>query len=171
MLKQKKKPCISCGDDTYIFSKGKCRRCSEIGSKGLKSGKNRIKHITEKKLKEKQETREIRDEYFEHHINLCTHSEESGKQISNPTRANICHIFDKSRHPSLQANLENFVYLSFEEHQEFDKLLYSHKFERLEEEFKNSFEKACIRGEKLLSLCQENTVFMRKFKKYLDGRK
>lgn len=45
MIQQKKKPCKVCERDEYIFSKGKCRRCSESGSKQIKSGKKGIKRI------------------------------------------------------------------------------------------------------------------------------
>lgn len=138
--------------------------------KPIKRGGKSIKKITERKKEENLETSKLREIYFDYHLKRCTYSEDSGQPITKPTRANICHIFDKGRHPSLQDNLENFVYLTLEEHQDFDKLLYNHEFERLEEEFKKSWEIVCLRAKKIVSLCSENTVFSRKINQYLDGK-
>lgn len=139
-------------------------------NKPLKKTRGTIKKVTDKKKEEKKETALLREVYFDYHLNYCSYSEESGKSIPNPTRANICHIYDKGRHSSLQDNLDNYVYLTLEEHQDFDRLLYNHEFERLEVEFKNSWPKACLRIKKLVSLCSENTVFSRKINQYLDGK-
>lgn len=38
MLKAKKKKCKTCGDDTYIWARGECKKCSMKASTGLKSG-------------------------------------------------------------------------------------------------------------------------------------
>jgi hypothetical protein len=158
MLKTKK--CKEC--DRPAFSKGFCQ---------VHQPKKSIKSFRESTKVKKEVKQNKRNVYFDYHLERCSRSDESFKRISIPTRANICHIFDKSRHPSLQDNIENCIYLSLNEHQDFDRLLYSHQFLRLEIEFKNSFNKACIIANKLLPLCQESTVFTREFKKYLDGRK
>lgn len=157
MIKSKK--CSQC--DRPAFSKGLCQ---------MHQPKKGIKQKRESTQEKSTIKKEKRNSYFEYHLSRCTKSDESFKQILEPTRANICHIFDKSRHPSLQDNLDNCIYLTLNEHQDFDRLLYSHQFERLEKDFKNSFKKACEIGINLLSLCEENTVFTREFKKYLDGR-
>lgn len=122
---------------------------------------------TEKNKTYRKSQSAIRDVYFEHHINLCQFSEESGMRIFNPTRANICHIFDKARHPSLQGNLKNCVYLTLDEHTEFDRLLYQHDFVKLELKFPNSWLKVCERIKELLPLCQEQTKFKLKLEGYL----
>lgn len=157
MIKSKK--CSEC--DNPVFSKGFCR---------FHQPKKSIKKSRKQTVEKKKETQDKRNVYFEYHLNKCVRSDESGKPIISPTKANICHIFDKSRHPSLEDNLLNCVYLTLDEHQDFDRLLYSHRFSILEEKFKNSFEKACLIGKELLPLCQENTIFTREFKKYIDGR-
>lgn len=157
MIKSKK--CKEC--DRPAFSKGLCK---------IHQPKKGIKNSREKTKEKKFEKQELRNVYFEYHIERCTHSEESGKPISEPTRANICHIIDKGRHPSLQDNLENYIYLHMSEHERMDKLLFSLEFEKLEKEFKNSFEKIRIRFINLIPLCEESTNFTREFKKYLDGR-
>lgn len=157
MIKSKK--CSEC--DRPVFSKGLCQ---------LHQPKKGIKQNRETTQEKSTIKKEKRNSYFEYHLERCTRSEESFKQISNPTRANVCHVFDKSRHPSLQDNLENCIYLTLNEHQDFDRLLYNHEFERLSIEFKNSFKKACIIANKLLPLCEESTNFTRELEKYLNGR-
>jgi hypothetical protein len=157
MIKSKK--CSLC--DKPAFSKGFCQQHGK---------KSTIKSKTIKTSEKKEIKSELRNIYFEYHIERCTHSEESSKPINEPTRTNVAHIIDKGRHPSLQDHLDNYVYLTFHEHERFDSLLFSLRFADLEKEFKNSWQLACIRGKDLLLLCRESTNFTREFKKYLDGR-
>jgi hypothetical protein len=164
MIKSKK--CSEC--DRPVFSKGLCQLHSK--DKSIPKGSNKIKQKRDKTAEKNTIKKEIIEVYFDYHIERCTRSEESFKQISNPTRANICHIIPKGLHPSVQDNLENCVYYLFEEHERFDKLLFSLEFEKLEKEFKNSWDKICTRAKYVLSLCQESTNLSREFKKYLDGR-
>lgn len=171
MIKTKK--CKLC--DNPAFSKGLCKNHigkSEIKNKGgkIKSKTNIIKTAREGTVEKNKNKSEIRSIYFDYHIERCTHSEESGQPINNPTRSNICHLIDKGRHPSLEDNLDNYIYLTFKEHERFDQLLFSLRFKDLEKEFKNSWSLACTRSLKLLYLCKESTNFTRELKKYLDGR-
>lgn len=157
MIKSKK--CKEC--DRPAFSKGLCQ--VHQPKKSIKQNRE----ITKEKATVKQDKRNT---YFDYHLEKCTRSEESFKQISEPTRANICHLIDKGRHPSLQDNLDNYIYLTFSEHERYDSLLFSLRFADLEKEFKNSWDKSCEKYNKLLSLCLESTNFTRELKKYLDGR-
>lgn len=159
MIKSSKK-CLEC--DRPAFSKGLCQ---------IHQPKKSIKQSRATTKEKNIGKQEKRNSYFDYHLERCTRSEESLKQISNPTRANICHILPKSLHPSLEDNLKNCVYFTFEEHERFDKLLFSLEFEKLEKEFKNSWQKICIIAEELLSLSNESSNLSREFKKYLDGRK
>ena len=135
MIQQKKKICKNCQTEQYIFSKGRCQRCATIeDSKPLKRGST-IKKQTEKNKVNRKSQSAIRDVYFDYHIRNCRSSEHSGTIIFFPTRANCCHLFDKARHPSVQGNLINCVYLTLDEHTRFDQLLFSHDFDKLEEEF------------------------------------
>lgn len=171
-MQQKKKICKSCQTEQYLFSKGRCKICTgkedqkPLQRTQIKQKAYRIVPQTQKNKDFKKERSGIRDAYFEHHINLCERSEESGKSIYEPTRANICHLFDKSRHPSLQGNLNNFVYLTLDEHTRFDQLLYTHEFEKLEKEFPKAWLKVCERMKELLSLCEEKTKFYFKIEEY-----
>jgi hypothetical protein len=166
----KKKICISCGECKPIFSKGRCMSCvpkKPLTRSPIKQKAYYIPKQTEKNKTYRKSQSAIRDVYFDHHINLCQYSEESGVKIFNPSRANICHVFDKARHPSLQGNIENYVYLTLDEHTEFDNLLYRHEFVKLELKFPNSWAKACERVKGLLSLCEETTKFKIKLEEYL----
>lgn len=155
----KSKTCSLC--EKPAFSKGFCQSHQP---------KKSIKNAREKTKVQKEIKQEKRNGYFEYHLERCTRSEESHKQIANPTRANICHIIPKGLHPSVQDNLDNCVYYLFEEHERFDKLLFSLEFDKLEKEFKNSWDKVCIRAKNVLSFCQESTNLSRELEKYLDGR-
>lgn len=157
MIKSRK--CSLC--NRPAFSKGLCQVHQQ--KKSIKSSRE----STKERATVKQDKRNT---YFEYHLERCTMSEESFKQISEPTRANICHLIDKGRHPSLQDNLDNYIYLTFSEHERYDSLLFSLRFADLEKEFKNSWDKSCEKYKKLLSLCEESTNFTRELKKYLDGR-
>lgn len=157
MIKSRK--CSLC--NRPAFSKGLCQVHQQ--KKSIKSSRE----STKERATVKQDKRNT---YFEYHLERCTMSEESFKQISEPTRANICHLIDKGRHPSLQDNIDNYIYLTFSEHERYDSLLFSLRFADLEKEFKNSWDKSCEKYKKLLSLCEESTNFTRELKKYLDGR-
>jgi hypothetical protein len=173
-MERKKKICIICNEDKYIFSKKRCLECSKIdyAKKALENKERKayyIPKITEKtKLKNKEKS-DIRSVYFDYHISMCKRSEQSGILIYEPTRANICHLFDKSRHESVQANLDNYVYLTLEEHTRFDQLLYQHRFTELEDEFVNAWIIACTRMAKILPLVKENTKFKIKIQEYLES--
>jgi len=170
MLKAKKKICITCGTEQYIFSKNRCQRCATIeDSKPLKRGST-IKKQTEKNKMYRKLQSEVRDTYFEYHIENCSSSEHSGFPIVIPTRANCCHLFDKARHPSVQANLTNYVYLTLDEHTRFDQLLYSHEFDRLEDEFPNAWASAKGRMRLLLPLVREETKFKNKFEEWMKSK-
>lgn len=164
MIKSKK--CLEC--DRPAFSKGLCQ--IHVKPKTISKSTGKIKSKRELTAKKNIDKKELRDVYFDYHLERCTSSEESLKQISNPARANVCHLIDKGRHPSLADNLDNCIYLTFTEHERYDSLLFSHRFEDLEKEFKNSWSKSCEKYKKLLSLCKETTNFTRELKKYLDGR-
>jgi len=110
----------------------------------------------------------VRDVYFTYHILNCTRSEESGTPIYSPSRFNICHLVDKGRHPSVQGCLDNCIYLTAQEHQRLDDLLFTHRFSLIEKEFKNSWKIICERYKKVLPLCTERTKFYFAISEYLD---
>jgi hypothetical protein len=170
MIQQKKKICKNCQTEQYIFSKGRCQRCATIeDSKPLKRGTT-IKKQTEKNKVHRKSQSAIRDVYFDYHIRNCRSSEHSGTIIFFPTRANCCHLFDKARHPSVQGNLINCIYLTLDEHTRFDQLLYSNEFDKLEEEFPNAWASARGRMRLLLPVVKEETKFKNKFEKWIQSK-
>jgi hypothetical protein len=118
--------------------------------------------------KKKEEDKDL-DWYYKHHISRCDSSEQSGVKISHPTKANICHLFDKSRHPELRYNRLNFLYLTIDEHAQFDNLLYTHQFKKLEEDFETSWRIAIGRFAKIIPNCSSKTTFYHKIRDYLYG--
>lgn len=171
MIKQKKKICKSCDTEQFIFSKGRCKKCATIeDSKPLNRGAV-IKKQTEKNKSHRKSQSEIRNTYFDFHLGLCKASDESGVPIPNPTRANICHLFDKARHPSVQANIYNCIYLTLDEHTRFDQLLYQHEFDKLEQEFPNAWEKAKRAMVMVSYAVTERTKFFIKFEEWMKLKK
>jgi hypothetical protein len=167
----KNKKCISCGrEDQPWFSKKRCKNCATIeDNKPLKRGST-IKKQTEKNKANRKSQSAIRDVYFDYHIRNCRSSEHSGTIIFFPTRANCCHLFDKARHPSVQGNLINCVYLTLNEHTRFDQLLYSNEFDKLEEEFPNAWASARGRMRLLLPVVKEETKFKNKFEEWIQSK-
>lgn len=171
MIKPKNKKCVECGrDDQPWFSKKRCKSCATKAYGGIKSTPKPIKPITAKTAKKKAKQSSVRQVYFDYHINRCKYSEESGKPIGEATRANIAHLFDKGRHESVQANLDNFLYLTLQEHTDFDKHLFRLDFQEIEKEFPKSWEIACKRMKKILPLVKERTKFYFAIKNYLNGK-
>lgn len=160
MIKRKKKICVSCGEEKYIFSRGRCQMCA---SKSYK----KPKRVSEKQKSAKKTQSNRRNKYFDYHIEHCTHCEESGEVIPYPSRINCCHLFPKNNHPSVEDNLDNCIYLKAELHDEFDNLLFKHRFEEITEKFKNSSEIIWRRFKKVLSLTKEQTRFKIELEKYL----
>lgn len=172
MIKAKNKVCIECGrDDQPWFSKKRCRGCAIItnSKSAISVARKAITKQTEKNKLYRKSQSAIRDTYFEYHIANCKSSEHSGVTIYNPTRANCCHLFDKARHPSVQGNVINCVYLTLDEHTRFDQLLYSHQFNKLEEEFPNAWASARSRMRLLLPEVKEETKFKSKFEEWIQS--
>jgi hypothetical protein len=158
----KNKKCTVCGrDDQPWFSKRRCKGCA------MQSYKKPSK-MTKKTATRKKEQSSVRDVYFETLIGMCRMSEESWQPIPSPTRANICHLFPKRRYKSVQANLDNHVFLTLAEHNLFDKLLDTHDYPELEEMFVNSWAMIRERMKKLLPLIEENGRQKMEFEKYLE---
>ena len=147
MIPLKKKICIVCNNEEYIFSKGRCKKCA---SKDYK-----IPKISPKKQKEKKAQSNIRDVYFSYHIEKCRKSEESGAVIYEPNRCNICHILPKRTYKSVQGHFDNYVYLTLDEHTRFDKLLDEMEFEQLKKEFPVAIIIVYLRFKKLVPFVTE----------------
>lgn len=138
----KKKICKSCGTEQFLFSKGRCKPCAtkEDFKPLVRTPIIQRNYIIPKQSEKNKEYRKsqsaIRNSYFDYHIPLCKFSEEDGSPIYGATRANICHLFYKRTYKSVQANVNNFVYLTLDQHTRFDQLLDKNDFKALEKEFK-----------------------------------
>lgn len=107
--------------------------------------------------------------FYDYHIAQCHKSEESGQIISNPSRMNICHIFYKRTYKSVEDNLDNYVYLTGEEHSALDRLLDILDFETIQNEFPNSWKIICERVKILLPQVKETGKLKIKFQGYLEA--
>ena len=161
-IKPKNKKCIECGrEDLPHFSRKRCINCAKKSYK-------KPKQVSAKQKIKKQERSSVRNEYFDYHISNCKFSEETGKPIYSPNRANCCHIFDKGRHKSLQAHLTNCVYLTLDEHTLLDNHLFKLEFDKIQEKLPNTWKLILERSKILLPLCEERTRFYYKIKEYLE---
>ena len=168
MIARKKKICVECGTLQYIFSGGKCQRCSTKGST-LKS-----KGTIKSKAKPKTEVKMKLDEYFVEkliQLNKTRRSEESGHTIAYPTRGNICHILDKARHPSVGNHSDNYVFLTWDEHGKFDQYIFNHEFDKLKKEFPNIWPIMLKRLETILPNCTEKTKLFTAFSELVNKQK
>ena len=151
------KICKGCGLEKRIWSKGLCQMCASKTYKPLKSkGTIKVK-FKPKKNKDRLDT------FFEIKIDQLRRfgkSEESGKLIPLPTRGNICHILDKSRHSSVGDHPDNYVFLTWDEHARFDQLLFAHEFAKIEKEFPNSWGIILKRLESVIPSCVEKTKLL-----------
>ena len=117
-MKLKKKICIECKKETYIFSKGRCKQCSMKSYKGLNSSstlkKTPLKKITNKTQKKRQEERKDYPEFFKRHIEIIRTEgklcEECGSRL-NGSVDEVAHILTKNKHKSVATNDNNVVYL------------------------------------------------------------
>lgn len=160
MITYKKKICTECKREEYIFSKGRCKSCSLKGGKKLS-----------KKIRTKENKVDI-DSFFVDkliQLNKSKRSEESGKPIPYPTRANICHIFNKRNHPSVAYHSENYVFLTVDEHSELDnRCLDVNDLQELEKRFPKSFHTIMERAKIVLQSVTERTKFTEIINKYFE---
>ena len=131
MLKSRKLPCERCGREVAIRSKGLCPACRAIQLREEGKSKNRKKKVSESCL----------GDFFSHHITTLEshpYSELSGKRIHSPSSVNIAHIFPKRQaggFPSIKCHPSNYVYLTWDEHNRFDKLVDENRMGEFREEF------------------------------------
>ena len=135
MIERKKYPCKQCGASVFIRSKGLCPLCR---SKELaQNAALEQASLSPKKAKapiKKKQVESCLDVYFDFHISEIAkfpYCMETGDYI-NQGRFNVAHLFSKSKHPNTRCCLENAVYLSWQSHFDFDKLLDSKNFKELE---------------------------------------
>lgn len=155
MIKQKKKICKSCGNERYIFSKGRCKQCTVI--------EQRVKLNNNSKNKKDQSL----ENFFNALIEKCAYSEEDGTPIPNPNKSNICHIFPKRKYKSVSTDFDNCIFLTFDQHTQFDNYLDKLDFANLEKNFPNAWDKVITRVKKLLPKITETGRLKTQFEEYV----
>jgi ribosomal protein L37E len=97
MVKQRKKICVECGKETYIFSKGRCKFCASKSYAKKKNDRTNLNDFFKKeelKLSKKL---------------IC---ENCGVPLKSTfMRSNIAHILPKQRYKSVSDNPNNILYL------------------------------------------------------------
>ena len=99
-------------------------------------------------------------------------SMESKKYIANPSRANICHILPKRKtggFPSIAKVDLNIIYLTLDEHTDFDRYLDNRDFKQLEIDFPNVFKILQERLPTLLVFSDESGKNYNVFKEWSDA--
>lgn len=132
---RKNKKCIECGrEDLPHFSKKRCIYCAKKSYTALNKAP---------KIKDNSSL----DTYYSEKIKVsknAPYSFESGKHIYNISRKNICHLLPKRTYKSVESHSDNFVLLTYEEHNRFDDLLDKFRLEDLANEFPKTLSKLIL---------------------------
>lgn len=109
MIQRKKKKCLKCGEDKYIFSHGLCKECSMSNS-------------AKKKMEKERDIRNKDNRFYEELWNKRPHvCFECGEPINGALTKKICHhIIEKQEQHKysvdIRWNEELLVFLHWEEH-------------------------------------------------------
>jgi hypothetical protein len=100
MIKRKKKTCSSCGEEKYLFSKGRCEYCAKKqDSKPLKTSKKVDRGY---------------GDFFVKHISIILNEkrccDECGAKLIGHV-SEVAHILAKSRHKEVAVEDNNVIYL------------------------------------------------------------
>tara|TARA_R100001480_G_scaffold100930_1_gene104683 strand:+ start:86 stop:478 length:393 start_codon:yes stop_codon:yes gene_type:complete len=121
-----------------------------------------------KSYKVDKQRKEKLNKFFEAHIAFLQQHpfcHETGERIYDPSRLNIAHLFPKRKYHSVEDHNDNVVYLSWDAHTRFDRLVDTNNFDRLEKEFPKSF----ARMKKVISLVEENGILKTKLEEWLSN--
>lgn len=150
MIRQKKKICVSCGTETYIFSKGRCKFCAQ-------------KEYNKPK-KEKVDNSDFFAEFQKTATPICR---ENNKPIYNLSKLNFCHIFPKRKYKSVAHNSDNIIIYSWAKHTLFDDYLDKMDIEGFIQAFPNSKDEVISKVKKLLPILKEHGNLRNKFEEFL----
>lgn len=110
MMQRKKKICKSCGNERFIFSKGRCEICAK------KEDAKPIKKITDKAKEKRREERKDFPAFFQKASKevernpFCQNCLQPIKAYFNPYW-NVAHILNKGTYKSVSTHPDNFVIL------------------------------------------------------------
>lgn len=124
LMEQKKKICIGCGKEKYIFSKKRCITCASIVS-AKKSAekasqepqkKYTIPKTTLKNKARRSEERAGYGDFFARHISVIKTQRKKCQECGAPLQGltgEVAHILSKSKSPEVATNDDNVLYLCF----------------------------------------------------------
>jgi len=135
MNQDKLYPCVECGKEVKIRSKGKCSYCrakelqnSTTVSKPTAPTKTVNRLIQERKNR-------VHNFFVQLLEEMLPISAESGTFITDFSKKNLCHILPKRIYHSVEEDVMNIVILTWSEHARFDELLDNREKELLLKEF------------------------------------
>lgn len=110
MIKQKKKICCVCGQETFIFSKKRCKLCAT-----KEDGKS-LKKFTEKAAEKRKEERKDFPKFFQDAIEklkLNPICQNCGCTISADYNGhyNVSHLLSKGKFKSVSTHPDNYIFL------------------------------------------------------------
>lgn len=123
-MQTKKKICVSCKNETYIWSKSMCKSCfmQKNPSKPIKKS-FKIKQISEKGIEKKklktENTKKLHLWFQKLWESEPHYSEISGKWLGKEN--NTCfwhHLYPKSKYPEYALDRDNIIRLTADEHAE-----------------------------------------------------
>lgn len=161
-MQRKKYKCNKCGAEVIIRSKGLCTFCRQ-------QEKPVYPKKPSKTAQKRKDERSCLSAFFTLHLSLLERSRKSflDTHIPYPSIANIAHLFPKSICPSVQCHTENAIYLSIQEHTDFDQMLFRHEFSKIDVMFPNVMEKF----EAVLPFVTEKHSTVILLSEYLEKRK
>ena len=108
MIKRKKKICVSCGRETYLFGKGLCSFCYQ------RNYQKQLKKSQTKPKRKKTGEKELFDRILAERGPYC---QVTGDYISDIGPQNFSHILSKGAYPEHRLNSENIWIVRFDIHQ------------------------------------------------------
>lgn len=135
----------------------------------FKRKKYYIKKVTDKTRAKNKIRKEKLDVYYETLMENCFFCAETKKRIT-PSRMSICHIFPKRTYKSIEADLDNHIYLQPSLHSRLDVLLDTLNLAQIEKEFPNSWGLICERVKRLLPKITEKKRLLITFQDYLQEK-
>lgn len=125
-IKPKKKICEVCGKESYIFSKGRCKPCTQNSyTWETKELKPKTKVVFKSKARHRDSVKSKREglgDFFQEKASLASgrNCENCHKPLQGGTSVEIAHILSKSSYPEVCTNENNFLYLCQSCHNRFD---------------------------------------------------
>ena len=159
-------PCKKCGRKVPIRSKGMCPSCREADRREM--GEETMH--TRPKRQIRQTRRKTSDElegFYKKQVELLEKAPfcfESGDRISYPSKLHVAHLLPKRIYKSVATDDRNVVFLTWDLHSLFDKLLDEYRFDDLV----NKFPKTCKKLQGVLSLATEPGKLKLALEEYFD---